>query len=387
MKIGFVLDDTLDKPDGVQQYVLTMGAWLSVHGHTVHYLTGASSRQDVGTVHSLSKNVQVTFNGNRLGIPLPANGKAIGKLLAKEQYDVLHVQMPYSPMLAQKVIRRAAPSTAVVGTFHILPQTRMVMLATQALGVWLRSSLRRFNAVFAVSPAAGDFARKAFRLPNVSVLPNVIALQKFRDAQPFPGYQKDGLPTIMFLGRLVPRKGCAVFLAAIAELKRAHPEQAFQAVVCGKGPLEAELKRQVQQLGISGQVEFTGFISETDKPGYMASADILAFPSSGGESFGYVLIEAMASGRAVVLAGDNPGYRSVLDERPELLFPALDPQKLAGKMYHYLTNTAIRQPIITWQSQHDIQFDVEIVGPQLVDAYHKATALLPLEILRNKHRP
>jgi phosphatidyl-myo-inositol alpha-mannosyltransferase len=373
MKIGFVLDDTLDKPDGVQQYVLTMGAWLTAQGHEVHYLAGQSKRQDVGKVHSLSKNIRVKFNGNHLSIPLPANNRVIKELLAREQYDVLHVQMPYSPMLAHKVVRFAPKTTAVIGTFHILPQTRFVRVATHALGGWLHSSLRRFDQVFAVSPAAQVFASTAFRLSDVQVLPNVVALRTFQKAKPFPRYN-DAIPTIMFLGRLVPRKGCAVFLDALALLKKNNPDLPFRAVVCGKGPLEAELKSRAKRLGIEGMVEFTGFIDEADKPGYVASADIMAFPSNGGESFGIVLIEAMAAGRPVVLAGDNPGYRSVLQNRPDQLFEPRDNRLLAQKLQILLSDPSFRTAAVAWQLQHVGQFDIDTVGPQLVAAYSQTSS-------------
>src|SRR3990167_6303303 len=91
LKIGLVVDDTLDKPDGVQQYVLLVGAWLSAQGHEVHYLVGQSSRTDLPNVHSLAKNVPVTFNKNKLTVPLPANKRRIQQLLEQEKFYILHV--------------------------------------------------------------------------------------------------------------------------------------------------------------------------------------------------------------------------------------------------------------------------------------------------------
>jgi len=370
MKIGFVIDDTLDKPDGVQQYVLIVGGWLAAQGHEVHYLAGASKRQDIGNLHSLAKNVRVTFNGNRLTIPLPANGRRIRQLLEQEQYDILHIQMPYSPMLAHKIIRLAPKQTAIFGTFHILPQTALVRVATHALGFWTASSLKRFDKIFAVSPAAKTFVEAAFRVKHVEVLPNVVDMERFRQAQPLKRLT-DGPATIMFLGRLVPRKGCAHFLDALAVLKQQHPELGFKAVVCGKGELETQLKHQATQLGLAKQTEFAGFLSEEDKPRYVASADVIAFPSTGGESFGIVLTEAMSTARPVVLAGDNPGYRSVMHEQPELLFRPQDHQLLADKIYAFLSDKAKAKQMVAWQAQHVRQFDIEVVGPKLVKAYRQ----------------
>jgi len=121
LKIGFVLDDTLDTPDGVQQYVLTVGTWLSEQGHEVHYLVGESTRQDIGNVHSMARNVKVRFNKNRLSIPLPTSKTLIAEKLAELNLDILHVQMPYSPMFAGRVIHAAPTGTKIIGTFHIVP--------------------------------------------------------------------------------------------------------------------------------------------------------------------------------------------------------------------------------------------------------------------------
>ncbi len=374
MKIAFVIDDTLDKPDGVQQYVLALGEWYGRQGHEVHYLCGASKRDDVSNVHSLSRNINVTFNGNRLSVPLPANRRRIRELLERERFDVIHVQLPCSPFLAGRIVRAAPSGAAIVGTFHILPLTRLVRVATSVLGLWLQPALRRFDQVFAVSPAAQIFAKEAFRLPEVMVMPNVADVAKFRDAVSFEKYD-DEILTIMFLGRLVPRKGCATLLQA-ASILRQRSHYPFRIVVCGKGPLAADLKAQAALLDLTDIVEFTGFVTEADKPRYVASADIMAFPSSGGESFGIVLIEAMASDRPAVLAGDNAGYASVMDERPDLLFPAGDAGVLADKLVLLMEDTRFRKGILNWQRSHVQQFDVAAVGKRLLMAYSK--------LLRNK---
>jgi phosphatidylinositol alpha-mannosyltransferase len=367
LKIGFVFDDSLDKPDGVQQYILALSRWLTSQGHEVHYLVGETKRTDIANLHSLSRNINIKFNGNRMSMPLPADACKIRELLGREQFDVLHVQMPYSPFMAAKVIKAAPRKTVVIGTFHIMPQTGLVRFATYALGVWLRPSLRRFNKVFAVSTAAQDFASKVFRLHDVSVLPNVVDVRRFADASGFEKYT-DNMSTIMFLGRLVERKGCKVLLEAVNILK-SQISTPFRVVVCGKGELLPELKEYVAKQHLEKYVEFTGFIEEADKPRYLKSADIMVFPSNGGESFGIVLIEAMAAARPVVLAGDNDGYRSVMGSRPELLFDPRDSKAVAGLLAKYLQDKSAVQVAVAWQTEHVQQFDAATVGAQLLDAY------------------
>jgi phosphatidylinositol alpha-mannosyltransferase len=367
LKIGFVLDDSLDTSDGVQQYVLTLGKWLGTQGHEVHYLVGNTTRTDIKNVHSLSRNFKVRFNGNRLSIPLPASRRGLGELLAHEKFDVLHVQMPYSPWLAHRIIEILPEQTALTGTFHIVPYSRAVHAANRALAVWLRSTLKRFDDIFAVSGAAQKFAGQVYGIESV-VLPNVVEVSRFARAAPLPQYD-DHIITIMFLGRLVPRKGCKTLLEAAHVLKQRKNLPPFRVVVCGKGPLESELKQYVADQVLGDIVSFTGFVPETDKPRFMASADFLVFPSSGGESFGIVLLEAMATGRALVLAGDNEGYRSVLAPKPELLFPSDQPFELANILTTYLRDEVARQQAVTWEKDFVKQFDVGVVGKRLLAAY------------------
>lgn len=369
MKIGFVLDDSLDKADGVQQYILTLGRWLHEHGHNVHYLVGETHRKDIANVHSLARNARVRFNGNRMSTPLPASKDKLKSLLQKQNFDILHVQMPYSPWLAGRLVRLASSSTAIVGTFHILPFARRERVATHALRPLIRGSLKRFDHVFAVSKPAAIFARKSLKL-HATVLPNVVDLARFQDSKPFPKY-KDGKITIVFLGRLVPRKGCLHLLEALAALHAKHQLQQVRVLVCGSGPEQAALERYSHDKHLGHAVHFTGFVSELDKPRYLASADIAVFPSLAGESFGIVLIEAMAAGSGVVMGGDNVGYHSVLGARPDQLVTPGDTKAFTKSLLHFIRNARARQQANRWQAQAITQYDVAIVGPQMIARYQE----------------
>jgi phosphatidyl-myo-inositol alpha-mannosyltransferase len=370
MKIGIVGDDTLDKTDGVEQYILTVGRWLAEEGHEVHYLVGETHRTDLSHLHSLSKNVKVRFNGNRLSIPLPASKTRIRQLLGKENFDVLYVQMPYSPALAARIVTAAGPRTAVVGAFHILPNNLLADWATRALRVVLSRNLRRFDKLLSVSTAAQKFAKDAFRIDTVFI-PNASPLKPFFEGQPFPLY-KNTL-TVLCHGRLVERKGCGLFLAVVARL---HTEGRWpvgaQVLISGAGPLETKLKQFVRTQALDDVVTFLGFIAEEDKPRFMASADIVVYPSTGGESFGIVLLEAMAASRGAVLAGDNPGYASVMSPRPDSLFNPLDLDAFTEKLLKYLTDEKLRKRARDWQQKYVKQYDVPVVGKKLVALFEEA---------------
>src|SRR6478609_3362485 len=144
LRIGLVIDDGLDKPDGVQQIVLTLGRRLTALGHEVHYITSTTERTDLPHLHVLGRTVSVRFNGNRLRSPLPARRADVRRLLA------------------EGVVSAASPRTAVVGQFVIYPQDRLTRWGIRALGLAERRRLRRFDAITALSEAARESVREAY---------------------------------------------------------------------------------------------------------------------------------------------------------------------------------------------------------------------------------
>lgn len=370
MNIGLVFDDSLDKTDGVAQYVLTLGGWLAEQGHTVHYLVGQTKRTDLKNLHSLSRNITVRFNQNQLRTPLPASKSAIKNLLAKENFDVLHVMMPYSPWMAARVVAAAGPKTAVVGTFHIIPASKLVYAGTKILGRYLHQNLLKFDEFISVSDVARDFAKNTFGIDS-NVIPNTAPLKNFFGASPLAKYKKH--LNVVFLGRLVGRKGCTYLLNAAAKLFRdgAWPKDA-RVIICGDGPLRISLLQFISENNLNEIVELAGFVSEQEKPRFLASADVAVFPSTGGESFGIVLIEAMAAARGVVLAGNNPGYSSVMRPRPQSLFPPKNTDEFAKVLLENLLDDKLRKDAHSWQQGYAAQFAPDEVGKQIVAAYERA---------------
>lgn len=370
LTIGFVFDDSLDKGDGVQQYILGLGKMYSELGHEVHYIVGQTERSDLPNIHSLTKNVKVSFNGNKMSMPLWAPKNRIKQLFQTTHFDVLHVQMPHSPFMAQRVISRAPKATKVIGTFHILPHSKLVSAANRLLRYLLLPSLKRLDQVISVSAAAQSFLQENWKLSSV-VIPNHVNISQYMGVAPRKELQSS--TNIMFLGRLVERKGCQVLLEAIKIVHRGNQiKKPFRVVICGKGPLDRQLREFVGFHGIGHLVEFAGFVSEDDKPSYLAAADVAVFPASGGESFGIVLIEAMASSRGVVLGGDNPGYRSVLGLLNEKqLFDTSKPDELARLLSLYLLSAEERKLAAQEQQQAVLQYDTKKVAFQLLDIYKK----------------
>ena len=367
MRVGFVLDESLDGTDGVQQYVLRVSDWLRSQGHEVHYLVGETTRTDVPNVHSLSRNLHVRFNGNRLSTPLPASWPKLQAALDELQLDVLHIQAPYSPFMAGRIMALAAKSTAVVGTFHILPYSLLASLASYALGFMNRLSAHRFDAMMAVSVPAQSFAKSHYGLTS-TVVPNCFDLQTFS-----AGKSSSSQKNIVYLGRLVERKGALELVRAVAYLhQQGDWPSGWKVIIGGKGQLKDSITSFISQHNLEQIISLAGFVAEEHKADFLAQADIAVFPSIAGESFGISLLEAFAAARGVVLAGDNPGYRSVMVGFEDQLFNPRETGATASLLQQWMQDDAARGRLAVAQRTYVERFDVQVVGAQIMDVYEKA---------------
>jgi phosphatidylinositol alpha-mannosyltransferase len=303
-----------------------------------------------------------------MSMPLPASRRRLKQFLAAHHFDIIHVQVPYSPLMAGRLLKVLPETTAVVGTFHILPYSRVVRFANRVLGVWNRRSGRRFDRMLAVSEPAKVFAQQTYGYKEVEVVPNPVRLSQFAGA-----HSGDPALNITFLGRLVERKGALQLLKAIAYLReRKLFAGTYKVHIGGKGELLGQLRAFAATTGLTDIVTFHGFISEEAKADFLAAADIVAYPSLGGESFGIVILEAMAASRGVVLAGNNPGYASVMSPFADQLFDPRDVPALAGLLARWLDDSAGREAIAKEQKAYVEQFDINVVGERLLAVYKQA---------------
>lgn len=373
MKVALVIDDTLDSPDGVQQIVLHIGRFLESRGHEVHYLTSSASRTDV-TAHSLAPVVRVPFNGNRMGIPLPAPARRIRVLLERESFDVVHVAIPYSPLLAGRIISRLPASTALVGTFMILPLGRLPRWGGKLLGFYQRRQMRRFDALTALSAPADEYCRFMYGRP-AEPIGSPVDLEPFLDAR--AAATENASPTapvrVVFLGRLVERKGAMALLRAVAEA-RFLTKTPFEVEIAGTGPLEADLREFISSHDLPSVVSLTGYIAEEDKAGLLASADIIALPALGGESFGISVVEAFAAGRGAVLVGDNPGYASTVGPVTDSLIDPLDTSAFARRLAELIDSPDLRAAMSSRQVARAGAFALDVVGDKILQIYSDAQA-------------
>ncbi|MFN2589417.1 MAG: glycosyltransferase family 4 protein, partial [Actinomycetota bacterium] len=257
------------------------------------------------------------------------SARRIGSALRRFGPDVVHAHEPLSPsagMLA--TIRSAAP---VVGTFHAFTE-RSALLTTAA--PVLRPVWRRLAIRIAVSEAAAAFVGHRFSGP-VRIVPNGCDVDRFGAAQPAPGLPEGR--RLLWVGRLDPQKGFGVALAAVERLMATHAD--VMLVVVGDGRDRTVLDRMRRE--VRSRVRLVGSVPYDELPRYHAACELFIAPSLGQESFGMVLVEAMAAGLPVV-ATDIPGYREVVQNKTDgLLVPPNDPDALAAAVGRILTDPAL----------------------------------------------
>lgn len=373
LTIGFVFDDTLDALDGVQQHIITIGTELVRRGHDVHYLVGETHHSPVPQTVSLARNVMVSFNGNRMRIPLPVRKREIRAALAHNNYDILHIQAPYSPLFGGRVLECAPQSTGVVATYHIAPIDRRARYGGRALGLVNAHSHRRVDEVIAVSQVAAQYAQFTAHTHG-TIIANPVNVEKFATAA-HRATRDAAHPHIVFLGRLVPRKGAQLLLDALdyGERHGMFPMPGLHVTIAGEGPLMDDCIQRAARLRTP--VQFVGTVDE-GKADLLASADVAVFPAIGGETFGIVLPEAIASGAGVTLAGDNPGYRWTMRGDEDALF-SVGPDHarvLAERIERALTDAPWARRLHAREEALLDRYNVQAVTDEVEQVYARAIA-------------
>lgn len=369
LQIGFLIDDSLDRFDGVQQYVTTVGGWLEKQGYGVVYFAGETKRQHVysSPIESLSKNIAVIGNKNRLSVPLWASRPKAMKILKWYKPDILHVQSPFSPLMAGRIISlKNELGFKVVSTFHIVGAGWIDKIGTQILGASQRKQQSLIDKHIFVSNAAKNFAGNYFKNVTGEIIPNAVDVSKFRVKNVKNKQKKKN--KIVFLGRLVERKGCEYLIHAFSYLKRQGHYQNLRLVIAGTGPREVYARDIVKQYKLGKDVAFLGYVDEKKKPEILADADICVFPSLHGESFGIVLLEAIAAG-SIIIGGNNPGYSEVLENDERILVDPRNIANFAEKIANLLENDKDINDLNNSLQLILKKYDINTVGPKILKAY------------------
>ncbi len=351
---------SFDVPGGVQAHVLQLAEVMRAYGHQVSVLAPSSPEADLPDyVVSGGKAVPIPYNGSvarlRFG---PATHRKVKKWLLDGDFDVLHLHEPNAPSLSMLALMIA--EGPIVATFHTSTTKSLTLSVFQGI---LRPWHEKIVGRIAVSDLARRWQMEALGSDAVEI-PNGVDVASFATAPTLPGYPRPGR-TVLFLGRYdEPRKGMAVLLGALPALVEALPD--VEVLVVGRGD-EEELKEAAGDL--AGHLRFLGLVDDAEKASAMASADVYCAPNTGGESFGIVLVEAMAAGTAVV-ASDLDAFRRVLVEGSAgRLVPVDDPAALAEALIGVLTDDAGRRRLIDAADKAVRRYDWSVVAREILRVY------------------
>jgi phosphatidylinositol alpha-mannosyltransferase len=307
MKIGIVCPYSPFRPGGVQAQVEGQVAELEKRGYSVRIITprpqGYTDAPPPGMIFIGQSRRIHTPQHTTAEISMVSNPEVVDQVLRDEQFDVLHIHEPLIPILALQLLNKIECPT--IGTFHAaLPDTFLAQAVAGSIGPYKRSIFKRLNVVTAVSQAATSYIADDIDPATTHFIPNGIDLSSYESE---PHLTRDQ-SSILYVGRLEKRKGVRYLLAAFAHLKRTMPDATL--IIAGDGPERNMLTSRARQLKLTG-VTFLGQVDEAEKRRLLATCGLFTSPALYGESFGVVLLEAMAAG-AVTVAGDNSGYASVL---------------------------------------------------------------------------
>lgn len=361
MKIGFVSPYAWDVPGGVQAHIRDLSKFFLRQGHEVSILAPVvdeAALEDDNVVPA-GRPVAIPYNGAVARVLFgPVAASRVRQWLARNEFDVLHLHEPAIPSLS--LLACSLAEGPMVGTFHAAAPRQKI---TFAIAPFIEPIVEKLRARIAVS----EFARETLRIhldTDAIVIPNGIDAQSFKGAVPKSEWQR--AKTLGFIGRFTePRKGLAILIDSLPDIARIHPD--FRLLIAGPGE-SMEVMQSIPP-GLRARIEFLGRLDEQEKAQFLRSVSIYIAPNTGGESFGIILAEAMASG-ATIVASDLPAFRSVLgDGKYGKLFSVGDKSELAQSVIELLSNDGSRQSLGTSALDGAHRFDWGEVGPQVMNVY------------------
>jgi phosphatidylinositol alpha-mannosyltransferase len=351
VRIGIISPYSLTLPGGVQGQILGLARALRTAGHEVRVLGPCDGPPPDAGVTPVGNSVPTYANGSVAPIaPDPSAQLRTIRALRDEAFDVVHVHEPLCPGPTQTAMFfKTAP---LVGTFHAAGGSKAYTWFSPGVK-WLSKKL---DLRCAVSEDAERMARDALG-GSYTVLFNGVEVESFSKATPWP---TEG-PTIFFIGRHEPRKGLAVLLEAMSEL----PPH-VRLWIASDGP-ETQLLRQ--RVAGDNRIEWLGRIDDREKAARLRGADVFCAPSLRGESFGVVLLEAMAADTPVV-ASDLPGYANVARYgKDALLVPPGDATALAEGLRRMLTEPTLAGDYAASGTQRARELSMDRLAERYVKLY------------------
>jgi phosphatidylinositol alpha-mannosyltransferase len=364
MKILFVSDIFYPHTGGIPEHILYLYRTLRQMGHDAKILApsyGNNSPWVDDTIIRLGRAIKIPKNRSfavlTFGLSIPWK---LRRFLEKENFDVIHLHGSVAPTLPYLALKYSKAKNFI--TFHSAHEKSYGYVLWEPV---LEQYFRKLDGLIAVSTVARDSVSKYFP-GEYRIIPNGIDTERFypqvKPIEALAGYS----PKILFVGRFEPRKGLKYLLQAFPMILRDVPTAKL--VVVGQGFLERYYRHYVEE-HIKGSVLFVGHVTPEDLPRYYVSCDIYCSPATGAESFGIVLLEAMAA-QTPIVCSDIPGYRTLMEDGKEgLFFKACDPRALAVRIVSLLKDQKLRTEMGVNGRKKAMRYDWKKVTKQVLDVY------------------
>ena len=372
MRVGLVSPYDFASPGGVNDHVRQLARRLTETGHEAR-IFAPSSRADVGfdkaRFYRIGTPIAIPANDSVARITLSFHlANQVAAIAADERFDVLHFHEPLMPALPMTMLRMS--TTANVGTFHAYARSNVGYYYGRSL---LKPYLGHLHRAIAVSEPARAFVNRYFPDFPMRVIPNGVDLDVYNpDVTPIRHLRDDNL-NILFVGRLEKRKGLGDLLRAYRAMVSRIPHARL--IIVGDGPLRGRAESYIARHRLPNVV-MAGYVPETVKPRYYNSADIFCAPATGAESFGIVLLEALASGLPVV-ATEVPGYMSVLESgKDSITVPPKNWRELAASLVILARDPELRRRLSDYALHKARRYSWDVVASEIVGVYQEARKAL-----------
>ena len=375
MKIALVSPYDYPYPGGVTEHITALDKEFRALGHDTRILAASTTDEDVLSEHVIKVSgavSNVSFSGSKARITLSLSVyRRIKQILKQEKFDVVHVHEPTVPILSLAVLRHSHALN--VGTFHAYRESNAIYGSLRPL---LQRVFNRLDGRIFVSEPVREYVSRYF--PGASmIIPNGIDCARFDspDIKPIEQFN-DGRPNILFVGRLEKRKGFRHLIRAFPHIKKAVPNARLIVVGAFSDKDKAPFVRYARALKLRG-VHFVGYVSPEEMARYHRTATIFCAPNTGFESFGIVLLEAMAAGLPIV-ASDIAGFRTVVANDCEgVLVPPGDEQALAESIVALLKDPHRRAQMCECGKRKAAQYDWKIIAQRVLAFYDDLIAAQP----------
>jgi phosphatidylinositol alpha-mannosyltransferase len=382
MRVGLVSPYDFASPGGVNDHVRNLARQLRQLGHETR-IFAPSSRSDIdfdtARFYRIGTPIAVPANDSVARITLSFHlANRVAAIIEQEHFDVLHFHEPLMPALPMTMLKMS--TTANVGTFHAFARSNLGYFYGRP---FLEPYLEHLHSAVAVSQPARAFVNRYFPTFPMRVVPNGIDMGVYKPGLPPIRHLRDDRVNILFVGRLEKRKGLGDLLRAYRFIQSRVPRTRL--IIVGDGPLRGSVESYIARYRVPNVI-MAGYVPESVKPRYYDSGDIFCAPATGAESFGIVLLEALASGLPVV-ATEVPGYMSVLEPgRDSLTVQPRSWRELGTSLIVLARDADLRRRMGGYAREKAWRYSWPSVASEVVDVYNEAREVASLQPARGTRK-